>query len=48
MTIGGRYFKELSDVETLIRTNALDTRSEKMGRLFLKYGTLNIDVEFIL
>lgn len=38
----GRYAKDLLDVESLVRKNKLDLRSEKVREIFLKHGTVNI------
>jgi predicted nucleotidyltransferase len=38
----GRYHKDLLDVEALVRANAVDLRSDKMRRIFLKYGSEKI------
>jgi predicted nucleotidyltransferase len=37
-----RFSKDLLDVESLVRINAVDMSSEKVRQIFLKYGTLKL------
>ena len=38
----GRYLKDFLDVENLIRVNRMEVHSEKVRRLFEKYGTMEL------
>ena len=38
----GRFLKDFLDVENLVRINHIDLKSDKIRRMFLKYGTAEI------